>query len=141
MKIGEKLKELRIERGWSQEQVATRLGYKSRSTINKIEMGKNDITQSTIFAFAKLFRIEPGDLINDEPLDIDEIRQKWDEEAQAANLDKKVKIYDYLKEFYGDTYVKLLETFNKLNAEGKTKALQQLEDLTDVPKYRKEESP
>ena len=37
----------------SQEELATKLGYKSRSTINKIEMGKNDITQSKIIAFCQ----------------------------------------------------------------------------------------
>lgn len=37
MTIGEKIKMLREEREWSQEQLASRLGYKSRSTINKIE--------------------------------------------------------------------------------------------------------
>jgi len=37
----------------SQEELATRLGYKSRSTIAKIESGENDLTQSKIVAFAE----------------------------------------------------------------------------------------
>ncbi len=40
----------------SQEELATKLGYKSRSTINKIEMGKNDITQSKIIALPMHFK-------------------------------------------------------------------------------------
>lgn len=36
----------------SQEELAFKLGYKSRSSINKIELGKADISQSKIKAFA-----------------------------------------------------------------------------------------
>lgn len=37
----------------SQEELAARMGYKSRSSINKIELGQTDIPQSKIEAFAK----------------------------------------------------------------------------------------
>lgn len=40
------------ELGMSQEELAKRVGYKSRSSINKIELGKNDITQSKIAEIA-----------------------------------------------------------------------------------------
>ena len=46
MELYKRIKARREELGMSQEELATKLGYKSRSTINKIEMGKNDITQS-----------------------------------------------------------------------------------------------
>ena len=52
MELYKRIKARREELGMSQEELATKLGYKSRSTINKIEMGKNDITQSKIIAFA-----------------------------------------------------------------------------------------
>mgnify|MGYP001435298141 CR=1 FL=1 len=48
MELYKRIKARREELGMSQEGLATKLGYKSRSTINKIEMGKNDITQSKI---------------------------------------------------------------------------------------------
>lgn len=77
MTIGDKIKQLRTERQWSQEQVARMLGYKSRSTVNKIELGINELTQSKIVAFANLFGVEPWQLLNDEPLNIDEIKSQW----------------------------------------------------------------
>ena len=52
MELYKRIKARREKLGMSQEELATKLGYKSRSTINKIEMGKNDITQSKIIAFA-----------------------------------------------------------------------------------------
>ena len=51
--IGIRIKTRREELGLSQEELAKRLGYKSRSSINKIELGKNDITQHKVVAFAK----------------------------------------------------------------------------------------
>ncbi len=51
--IGKKIKDRREELGLTQEELASRLGYKSKSTINKIEMGINDISQTKIRAFAQ----------------------------------------------------------------------------------------
>lgn len=52
MGIGEKIKIRREYLGMSQDELAKKVGYKSRSTVNKIEKGINDITQSKIIAFA-----------------------------------------------------------------------------------------
>ena len=40
-KLGDKIKEIRINEGLSQEAFAKELGYTSKSTINKIEKGIN----------------------------------------------------------------------------------------------------
>lgn len=50
--IYKRIRERREELGLSQDDLAKRMGYKSRSSINKIEMGTNDIPQSKIDAFA-----------------------------------------------------------------------------------------
>ncbi len=63
MELYKKIRARREELGMSQEELATKLGYKSRSTINKIEMGKNDITQSKIKAFAEALQTTPGYLM------------------------------------------------------------------------------
>ena len=44
--------ERRKELGMTQEELATKIGYKSKSTINKIELGINDIPQSKLVLFA-----------------------------------------------------------------------------------------
>jgi len=61
--IGDNIKEQREKSGISQQQLADELGYKSKSTINKIESGVNDITQSKILAFAKALKIPPSRLM------------------------------------------------------------------------------
>lgn len=52
MSIGTKIKLRREELGLSQDELAVKMGYKSRSSINKIENGTNDIPQSKVVAFA-----------------------------------------------------------------------------------------
>ena len=61
--IGDIIKKYREERGWTQEELATRMGYASKSTINKIEKNINDISQTKIEKFARVFGCEPTELI------------------------------------------------------------------------------
>lgn len=59
MTIGDRIKQLRVEKGMSQDELAKTVGYKSRSTVGKIELGKMDITQSSIVAIAKALGTTP----------------------------------------------------------------------------------
>ena len=63
MNIGHRIRYKREALGLSQDELAKRLGYKSRSSINKIELGLNDITQSKIVAFAKALGTTPSYLM------------------------------------------------------------------------------
>lgn len=51
--IGKRIRSKREELGLTQEELAARLGYKSKTTIAKIENGTNDIVQSKVVDFAK----------------------------------------------------------------------------------------
>jgi putative transcriptional regulator len=50
-----RLRELRADNGWSQADLAERIGV-SRQTINAIETGKYDPSLPLAFKFARLFR-------------------------------------------------------------------------------------
>lgn len=63
LEIYKRIRARREELGISQEELARRMGYKSRSSINKIEKGENDIPQSKIVAFAKALRTTPEALM------------------------------------------------------------------------------
>lgn len=72
----------RIELGMSQEELAQKMGYTSRSTIAKIEAGKNDIPQSKIQAFAVALNTTPGRLMG------------WDsEEFKAPEIASDITIF------------------------------------------------
>ncbi|MGL6198689.1 MAG: helix-turn-helix domain-containing protein [Lachnospiraceae bacterium] len=51
--IGRKIKERREALGLTQDELAKMMGYRSRSSINKIEIGKTDINQTKISQFAE----------------------------------------------------------------------------------------
>lgn len=54
--IGKRIKLRRERLGITQEDLAISLGYKSKSSINKIELGKQQLTQPNILAMAKALR-------------------------------------------------------------------------------------
>lgn len=60
--IGNNIKRRREELGITQAELAHALGYKSKSTINKIEMGINDITHTKIVSFANALGTTPAQL-------------------------------------------------------------------------------
>lgn len=61
--VGDRILVMRRQLGWTQEELAKRMGYKSKSTINKIEMGINDIPQSKIVTFAEVLGTTPAYLM------------------------------------------------------------------------------
>lgn len=69
MKLGERIKKRRLDLKFSQEELAQRLGYTSRSSINKIESGRNDISQSKVIEFAEVLQTTPMYLmgVSDDP--------------------------------------------------------------------------
>lgn len=60
MTIGERIKHRREELGLSQDELARLVGYKSRSSINKIELGFRDLTQSKIKKIADALQTSPS---------------------------------------------------------------------------------
>ena len=51
--VGARIKERREQLGLTQVELAEIAGFKSRSSINKIEKGVNELPQSKIIVFAK----------------------------------------------------------------------------------------
>ena len=61
--IGNNISRIRRDLGLTQEDLAKLMGYKSKSTINKIELGINDIPQSKIVQFAEVLGTTPAELM------------------------------------------------------------------------------
>lgn len=59
MNEGMRIKARREELGMTQDELAKKLGYKSRSSINKIELGERKLTQSKIVAIAEALDVSP----------------------------------------------------------------------------------
>ena len=106
--MGKKIAERRKELGFTQEELAAKVGYKSKSTINKIELGINGVPQSKVTRFAEVLGVTVAWLMgidNSKPLGITE--------EQAIAL------------------------FRELNKEGQAMAITMLKVLTKTPEYIK----
>lgn len=63
MSIYDRIRQLRIAAGMSQDDLARAMGYSDRSMITKIESGKVDISQKKIVAFADVLHTTPAYLM------------------------------------------------------------------------------
>ncbi|WZL82646.1 helix-turn-helix transcriptional regulator [Vallitaleaceae bacterium 9-2] len=80
MTLFDRIKKLRKEKNITQEELAKKVGYKSRSTINKIESGLRDISQSQIILFANALSVTPAYLMG------------WEDEPEATyEFSKRIK--------------------------------------------------
>jgi repressor LexA len=70
MTIGEKVKQAREAKGMTQEELAHALGYKSRTSVNKIETGERDVPRRQIKKIAQILGVPPVSLLGweDDPL-------------------------------------------------------------------------
>jgi transcriptional regulator with XRE-family HTH domain len=60
-RVGAKIRTLRVERGWTLEQVEEH-GWNNWQHLQKIEAGKN-ITLVTLRRVAQLFKLDPSELL------------------------------------------------------------------------------
>ena len=84
-KIGDNIAAARKRAGLTQEELATLMGYKSKSTINKIELGVNDIPQSKIVKFAEVLGTTPAVLMG------------WVSEETAQKNDQLVTLVNKMR--------------------------------------------
>ncbi|MBR2869807.1 MAG: helix-turn-helix transcriptional regulator [Clostridia bacterium] len=71
-KIGNRILALRKQANLTQQELANKVGYKSKSAINKIELGLRDISQSKIILFANALNVNPAELLGLETQNQDE---------------------------------------------------------------------
>ena len=69
MTIGERIKARREELNITQDELAKKIGYKSRSSINKIELNQSNLRQSKIKQIADALDTTPGFIMGWEQYD------------------------------------------------------------------------
>lgn len=94
METHEKIKQLRLLRGLSQERLAQLAGYSDRSSIAKIEAGKVDLSQSKIAALASALGVSPGELmqITDPPSALSPDEHRLLDYYRSLNSDGKALV-------------------------------------------------
>ena len=114
MILYERIRELRIKAGMTQDELAKAMGYKDRSMITKIESGKVDISQKKIVAFAEVLKTTPGYLMG--------WLESEDQQRSLPVQDSKelVKLITAMTpEDYTMVLAAIDRTYKRLKAEGK----------------------
>jgi transcriptional regulator with XRE-family HTH domain len=103
--IGKNIRTFRHQHGWSQEDVANRLGI-SIPAFSKIETGVTDINLSRLEQIANIYEVDVVQIL---ALDAEEVEQQpsnlsivqkklFDREAEIVNLQRKViLLYEELR--------------------------------------------
>lgn len=138
MGIGKIIRELREEKGFSQEELAKSVGYKSRSTINKIELDINKPTLDKLIKMAKRLEVDPEILLVTPPSE--STLQAWDAKFNPNDqLAEEVKVIEAVSTTYGKKAAQLMNDFNQLNNEGQDKVIEYTEDIVSIEQYQKKE--
>lgn len=85
MTIGERIRQRRLELGLSQEDLAKRLGNKSRASVCTVEKDKEDLTTDRIRKYAEALETTPSYLMGwEEPSDDSEIKRLYEMYQKAS---------------------------------------------------------
>lgn len=87
--IGTNIANARKKAGMTQEDLALKVGYKTRSSINKIEMGKRDLPQRKIAEIAHALGVSPASLL--ESPDAEQQKAPASSKAEALDSFESVK--------------------------------------------------
>ena len=129
--IGKRIRTRREELGMTQEELASRLGYKSKTTIAKIENGTNDIVQSKVIEFAQVLDTTPSYLMG---------WLQYDERTfgKEASDDKVIKLAQNLLKFHGSGK-QLMDNYEQLSDNNKKKVVDYSENLLKIQKMEEEQ--
>ena len=75
--IGQNIKRIRELRGLSQEKLSLKMGYKSKTTISKIEDNINDVNQKKLDKFAKVLGCDVTELLVESYATPEEFELAW----------------------------------------------------------------
>lgn len=88
MTTGQRIKSLRIALGMTQEELAAKCGYKSKTTINKIETSINGISMDKVQKIALVLECDPSYLMG------------WtNSDSEKLNKDKAYRDIDLLTKY------------------------------------------
>lgn len=98
--IGSRIKEYRKAAGMTQKELAEKAGYTSNSTINKIELGKNDVPIEKIRTIAAVLNVDPALILG-----------LGDDKKREITVEEKIRGQ------YGDGVLTLFELITRLDPE------------------------
>ena len=115
MTVATRIKERRNELGWSQRELASRMGYASNTTVAKIEQGTVDVSGDRLEQFAKVLGVSVAHLMG-----LEQIQKKNDQLVRLVTRMRKdekfaeaVKMLDELDEDKYENVFQILTAFSQ----------------------------
>lgn len=128
--IGDRIRIRREQLNLSQDELAKKIGYKSRSSINKIEMGHYNLTQSKIKAIADALETTPSYIMG------------WDELDKAVDLERLQKevaeaktTLELVEQQYGAVVLEALQMFIQLDDLDRAEVRGEMKQMLKAEKY------
>lgn len=128
MTVGERIKQARKSKGLTQKQLGE-LSKTSEITVRQYELGKRQPRLEQFKAIASALDVDVNWLMNGYTLD-----QR--DQALKDYVARRFKEAQDWKE--SNDRGKLNAAFDQLNAAGQQKAVERVEELTEIPKYQRE---
>lgn len=127
MTIGDRIRIRREELNLSQDELAHKLGYKSRSSINKIEKDGRELPQSKIKAIADALETTPSYIMG------------WEEETLSVHTTKFNELNEQIEQVYGKDILDLLNKIQKLDSVDRAMIQSGIDALLNQDKYSTQE--
>ena len=90
MTVATRIKDRRNELGWSQRELASKMGYASNTTVAKIEQGTVDVSQARLEQFAQVLGVSVAHLMGWE-----QIQKKNDQLVKLVTRMRKDERFAY----------------------------------------------
>lgn len=131
MCLGENIRFLRTKKGYSQDDIASKLGYKSFTTIQKWESGVSEPPLKALKKLSEIFNIDMNDLAT-KKLSTD---TNNDNNVYYLDVGGIVIEVNSAKQEQTEAAKRILAYCNKLNDKGIKEAAKRVEELTYIPEY------
>lgn len=132
-----KIREIRKVKGFSQIEVAQKANIAVNS-LRLYEANKRQPRPDTLQAIASALGVAVRDLMDTTAYDAGFYAGAEAEEWQNHVIDELWKEEGYT---FSDSEVCLINAFSELNPSGQQEAVKRVEELTEIKKYQKEQSP
>lgn len=126
IEIGNRIKQLRTEKDMSQDELAKRSGYGSRSTINKIELGINDVPQSKIKAIAEALGVGVGTLL---------CWDEFDESHNTIKIQNEINLIEQIEQQHGKTASEAFGMYVQLDSDDQGEIRGEMKQMLKAEKY------